>query len=250
MAVDSTRQICGNCGALNAPDAVVCVVCGALLAAYAAPPEPEPIEPTRSTTTTTTTTSTTPRPTPSDRQPATTGTDWRGMFESTPGRLTGTTNPLQDLERNFRDDLPQSKATPNQAPEAKPDERTQRLRERPAVETPAPTTTPPPVQPQKQEAFPGQQRRIKEARGRAARVQPSNNRPGTVQRFNRRRPQSMITGGVIVLLLGCVVTVFLSSAGASDVLVAGAFLCLMPLGFIAIVAGIVISVSRKEGRGG
>jgi hypothetical protein len=249
MAVDSTRQICGNCGALNDPDAVICVVCGALLAAYAASPEPDAVEPIPSPTTTTTTTTTTPRPTTNDRTPTTSaGTDWRGMFESKPGRLSGTANPLQDLERSFRDDLPQSKATANQAPEAKPDERTQRPRERSVVETPPAASSP--FEKPKQEVFPGQQRRIKEARGRAARVQTSNKRPGVDPRFNQRRPQSVITAGAAMLLLGCVLTVIFTAVGASDVLIGGVFLCLMPLGLIAFVAGIVISVSRKEGRGG
>ncbi|CAN5508172.1 hypothetical protein BH09CHL1_BH09CHL1_23650 [soil metagenome] len=247
MAVDSTRQICGNCGAFNDPDAVVCVVCGALLAAYATPPEPDAVNPTPSTTTTTTTT--TPRPTTDDLKPTTTSaTDWRGMFESTPGRLSGTANPLQNLERNFRDDLPQSKATANQAPEAKPDERTQPRRERPVVE--APRTTPPPVETQKQEAFPGQQRRTKEARGRASRASTYNNRPGADPRFNRRRPQSIIGLSVFLLILGCLITFILLNADSSDTLVGGVFLCFTSLGLIALVSGIVITVSRKEGRGG
>jgi hypothetical protein len=246
MAVDSTRQTCGNCGAFNDPDAVVCVVCGALLAAYASPPEPDTAE-TASTTTTTTTTTTTPRPIPGGRTQPTTS-DWRGMFDSKSGRISGTPNPLQDLERNFRDDLPQSKATPNQVPEAKPDERTQPRRERPAAE--APRTTPPAVVAQKREAFPEQQRRIKEARGRAAQTQPTNKRPGTDPRFNKRRPQSVIGFSVFLLILGCLITAVLLSADSSDTLVGGVFLCFTSIGLIALVAGIVISVSRKEGRGG
>ena len=91
MAVDSTRQICGNCGAFNDPDAVVCVVCGALLAAYATPPEPSPIEPAPTTTTT--------RPPPvrpptNDQQP-TPATDERTLFENNPTPITGDRSPLQ-----------------------------------------------------------------------------------------------------------------------------------------------------------
>lgn len=237
MAVDSTRQICGNCGAPNDAGAVVCVVCGALLSAYAPQAEPESIAPAPETTTTTTTT--TPRPTNGDRKP-TPSTDWRGMFETRPGRLLGSADPLRDLERDFRDNLPQSKATANQSPEAKPDERT---RPRPAPEIPT-TTSPPPQRPQPT----AQQPRV--SKPKRARAQAVNTRPGVDPRFNRRRPQSIIGAGVFFLLMGCIVAVILSAAGAGDVPVALAFLCLSPLGFIAIVAGIVISISRKEGRGG
>jgi hypothetical protein len=60
----------------------------------------------------------------------------------------------------------------------------------------------------------------------------------------------MVGVGVILLLLSCILPVFLALVGVSDVAVGFTFICLFPLGLIAIVTAIVISISRREGRGG
>lgn len=59
----------------------------------------------------------------------------------------------------------------------------------------------------------------------------------------------MVAIGLFLLLMGCVLSIILAAVGASDVAIAFTFLCLTPLGFVAIVAAIVIAISRREGRG-
>jgi len=55
--------------------------------------------------------------------------------------------------------------------------------------------------------------------------------------------------GVAIMFLGCIATFVLALANVNSTVVGLVFLCAMPIGFIAIVAGIVVSISRKEGRG-
>ena len=227
MSSEATRQICGNCGAPNDPDAVICVVCGAVLSAYAQS------QPAAATTTTTPPPATT---TPLPSSPSSPAGDWRSMFETKPGRTTSIPAPPTDL--GYREEPPITTTTSTTTTSAPRPARTQPT-------TIAPSTTPPPV-------------RVPEAANARAETvppKPAPARPAPWQRsrsdprFNRRRPQTMVGIGVSLLLIGCVGSVILAAVDASDLAIL-TFLCLSPLGFMAIVAAIVISISRKEGRGG
>lgn len=223
MAEEATRQICGNCGAPNDPGAVICTVCGAVLSAYAQPQTPVPSPPT--TTTLAPIATTTPAPV------SATGNDWRSMFDTK-------TKPPQDLDFDDRDERPAPTTTP--VP--------RRVTTTPPPTTPPPTTTPAPVRPQAQ-ARPAAPR-TETTTPRPARARPAPwERPKADPRFNRRRPQGMIAIGLLLLLLGCFVTGILAAVGADEAAIL-VFLCLTSIGFIAIVAAIVIWISRKEGRGG
>jgi len=233
MSSEATRQICGNCGAPNDPDAVICIVCGAVLSAYAQS------QPAATTTTTTPPPATT---TAAPSRPSSPATDWRSMFETKPGRTTSIPAPPTDLDLDYREEPPITTTTSTTTTSAPPPPRPNRTQ----PTTIAPSTTPPPVR-----APEPANTRAETAPPKPAPARPAPwQRPRSDPRFNRRRPQTMVGIGVFLLLMGCVVSVILSAVGASDLAVGLAFLCLSPLGFIAIVAAIVISISRKEGRGG
>jgi hypothetical protein len=55
--------------------------------------------------------------------------------------------------------------------------------------------------------------------------------------------------GVLVMFFGCIATFVLALANVNSTVVGLVFLCSMPIGFIGIVAGVVVAISRKEGRG-
>ncbi len=249
MTSDSTRPICSNCGAPNEPGASTCIVCGAELPATVA------------TTTTTTTTSTTPRPVFS---PATTppGGDWRTIFESSLNR-TGIPEPPPELERDLHEGVAAAEIPPPPPIITTPPP----IFTTPAtVTTPAPGTTPAPVvtttrapvmppPPLIQTVAPPVQAppTVSTTTTRPPKAQPPSRpkppgKPGADSRFNRRRPQSIIMTGVTVMIVGCLLTFILALVNVNSTVVVLVFLCAMPIGFIAIVSGIVVSISRKEGR--
>lgn len=231
MAGEEARQICGNCGAPNDPDAAICIVCGAVLSAYGQQQQADAF------TTSTTPSPVTPTTTPAPSGPPSTAGDWRSMFESRTGRQSSVPESPPNLDR--RSETPIAATTTTPAPVSRPQASPAPTTTRPPSTTPAParqperTRTPPePTQPN------------------PAQVRPAPwERPRADSRFNRRRPQTMVAIGLFLLLMGCVLSIILAAVGASDVAIAFTFLCLTPLGFVAIVAAIVIAISRREGRG-
>jgi hypothetical protein len=69
-----------------------------------------------------------------------------------------------------------------------------------------------------------------------------------VSRIQAQQPVRLIYIGLALFLGGCVFTIVLTGLTESSTAIGLAFLCSMPIGFILLVTGVIMSMARREGR--